>query len=179
MVGKKGTYFRDLSTMTPAEANGYLLDLRLENAFAWAPEQKAVIATSLNQRIFTEKEAADLSKQLKGELISSGLEHFYGMKPVESFLMTECISWTIDRAKNGLKPEYNVRLYALIALVRYSFDKSVWSTLRDRSKAGMLSDRQKFIIYESMQALEEFDRLIQQGQVDKKLYQVPVVPGLY
>jgi hypothetical protein len=179
VVGKKGTYFRDLSIMTPAEANEYLLDLRLENAFAWAPEQKAAIATSLNQRIFTEKEAADLSKQLRGELISSALDHFYGMKPVESFLMTECISWTIDRAKNGLKPEYKVRLYALIALARYSFDKSVWGTLRDRSKAGTLSDRQKFIIYESMEALKEFDRLIQQGQVDMKLHQVPVVPGLY
>lgn len=179
VVGKKGTYFRDLSTLSPAEANEYLLDLRLENAFAWTPEQKAAIATSLNQRTFTDKDASDLSKQLGSELISNRLERFYVMGPVQSFLMTECISWTIDRAKNGLKPEYKVRLYALIALARYSFDKSVWGTLRDRTKASTLSERQKFVIYESMQALEEFDRLIQQGQVDRNQFQVPVIPGLY
>jgi hypothetical protein len=179
VVGKKGTYFRDLSNMTPLEANEYLLDVRLENGFVWAPEQKAAIATSLNNRMITEKEADGLSKQLRDELISNHLERWHGLGPMQSFFMTECISWTIDRAKNGLKPEYSIRLYALIALARLSFDKSVWGMLRDRNNVNSLSDRQKFIIYESMQALEEFDRLIQQGQVDRKLYQVPVVPGLY
>lgn len=179
VVSKNGSYFSSMTNVSQGDVFDQFFNQRLMEGNAWTPEQKEALASNMANDVINKKTADDMALQLQGELISTHLEHFYELGPFQAAILTECISWSIGRLKNGLKPEYQFQLYTLEALLKYSYDNSVWATLTNREKKDAMTDRQKLIISEAMKTIEEFDKFLKESQEDRNHYRIQQIPFQY
>jgi hypothetical protein len=180
LVAKEGTYFTSMINVNQRDVYELFSSQRILNGYDWTSEQKDALGSVLfDSPINQQKQVDDLAAQLKGELISNHLEHFYDAGPIESAILAECISWSINRIKNGLKPEYKMQLYALVGLAKYTYDQSGWAQLLDRNKSSEMTDRQKAIIAGAMEALDEFDKFLRENNQERNQYDVRQIPFKY
>lgn len=187
VVAKRGTYFSTMTNVLPNDVYDQFYNQKLLNAYGWNPEQKDVLAASIFDDVDNQKMVDGMVDQMKDDLIGKGIEHFYGLGPeyfrgandIQSAILSECISWTIKRAKNGLKPEYKLQLYTLVALAKYSYDSTIWAKLTNPEQKSEMTDRQKLIISESMKTLDEFEKFLKENNEDRNLYRVQQLPFKY
>lgn len=189
IVGKKGAYFSSMTNVPASEAYDRFYEQRLTQGFAWTPEQKETLAVT----IFDDEYKKKLGDQLGSEVISAHIEHFYSAKwlssrtglgleaagQIQAYVLTECISWTIARMKNGLKPEYKVQLYALVTLFKAAYDPELWRNLTDKSKREQLTKRQLEAIAGAMKALSDFEMFLHENGNDRSPYRVQEIPFRY
>lgn len=187
VVAKQGTYYSAMTNVLPNDVYDQFYNQRLLNAYGWTSEQKEMLAASIFDDADNQKMVDGMVDQMTDDLIGKGIEHFYGLGPeyfrgsndIQSAILSECISWTIKRAKNGLKPEYKLRIYALVALAKYSYDSTIWSKLTNPQQKSEMTDRQKLIISESMKTLDEFEKFLKENKEDRNFYRVQELPFSY
>ncbi|UUQ64409.1 hypothetical protein NLK61_24860 [Pseudomonas fuscovaginae UPB0736] len=179
VIAKKGSYFTTMEGVAPIDAYDQFFNQQLMNGYDWTPSQKDELASVIFDDFNNDKIADEMAKQLKVELLGTYFENFYKVGPVQAQILAECMNWSINRMKNGLKPEYKFQLYALMELSKYAYDQTVWAKLTNPARREEVTDRQRVIVLEAMKALEEFESFLKENNQDRNLYRVQQVPFKY